>query len=119
MSKYGRDWAIRTMDGEGVSARVHGKTKSETPSLELVDLYLTEISKAYGCSWRPVGYSEGGKEDEAHDAQVKADEEQALRDLDGSAATSSTSDNDDEDGGSGGGGMKVRAYCGTNLSSNR
>jgi hypothetical protein len=36
-----------------VSDRVLSKLNLQTPSSELVDLYLFEIAKAYGLSWRP------------------------------------------------------------------
>ncbi|KAK1233071.1 Vacuolar protein sorting-associated protein ist1 [Marasmius sp. AFHP31] len=52
MHKYGREFSLKVMDNkEGVSERVARKLEVLTPSSELVDAYMTEISKAYGISY--------------------------------------------------------------------
>ncbi|GAA95796.1 hypothetical protein E5Q_02453 [Mixia osmundae IAM 14324] len=50
MAKYGREHSMAVMDNRDgiVTERVTAKLKVETPSRELVDLYLLEIAKAYG-----------------------------------------------------------------------
>ncbi|KAF8559929.1 DUF292-domain-containing protein [Imleria badia] len=53
MQKYGREFSTAVMENRGdcVSERVVKKLSVETPSTQLVDGYLTEISKAYGVKW--------------------------------------------------------------------
>jgi vacuolar protein sorting-associated protein IST1 len=48
VEKFGKEFAISAMEGEGVAERVLKKLKVETPSRELVDAYLREICRTYG-----------------------------------------------------------------------
>jgi len=48
VEKFGKDFAVRAMEGEGVPERVLGKLKVETPGKALVEAYLREICKTYG-----------------------------------------------------------------------
>jgi vacuolar protein sorting-associated protein IST1 len=48
VEKFGKDFAIAAMDGEGVAERVLNKLKTETPSSKLVDDYLRIICQTYG-----------------------------------------------------------------------
>lgn len=47
IEKFGKDFALSAMDGEGVAERVLKKLKVETPSRELVDSYLRLIAETY------------------------------------------------------------------------
>ncbi|KAH0837929.1 DUF292-domain-containing protein [Lanmaoa asiatica] len=53
MQKYGREFSTAVTENRGdcVSDRVAKKLLVEMPSAQLVDGYLTEISKAYGVKW--------------------------------------------------------------------
>lgn len=53
MHKYGRDFSVAAMENRSgcVSERIMRKLVIETPSEELVDGYLGEISKAYSVKW--------------------------------------------------------------------
>ncbi|KIJ66411.1 hypothetical protein HYDPIDRAFT_26762 [Hydnomerulius pinastri MD-312] len=53
MHKYGREFSAAVMENRGgcVSDRVVKKLVIETPSVPLVEGYLTEIAKAYGVKW--------------------------------------------------------------------
>ncbi|KAG9313964.1 DUF292-domain-containing protein [Chiua virens] len=53
VTKYGREFTTAVLENRGdcVNNRVARKLVVETPSTELVDGYLTEISKAYGVKW--------------------------------------------------------------------
>jgi len=55
MHKYGREFSMAVMENRDgcVSDRVVRKLVNSTPSAELVDAYLHEISKAYGVQWSP------------------------------------------------------------------
>jgi len=48
VEKFGKEFALSSMEGEGVAERVLKKLKVETPSRELVDAYLREICRTYG-----------------------------------------------------------------------
>ncbi|KAJ4472469.1 DUF292-domain-containing protein [Lentinula edodes] len=62
MHKYGRDFSAMIMENRGscVSDRVVHKLDIATPSTELVDAYLAEITKAYGVPWSSVATTNGG-----------------------------------------------------------
>ncbi|KIW05605.1 uncharacterized protein PV09_03476 [Verruconis gallopava] len=47
IEKFGKDFALSAMNGEGVAERVLKKLKVETPSPELVDKYLRLIAETY------------------------------------------------------------------------
>lgn len=47
VEKFGKDFALQTMEGTGVADRVLSKLKVETPPRELVDAYLREIARTY------------------------------------------------------------------------
>lgn len=80
MSRYGRDWAVGVMDNQDdvVSSRVLSKCKTTTPSKDLVDLYLVEISKAYGLTWRPDGWIELSDDATTRPEPLTAAQEQRL-----------------------------------------
>ncbi|KAF2455236.1 increased sodium tolerance protein-like protein 1 [Lineolata rhizophorae] len=48
IEKFGKDFALSTMEGAGVADRVLSKLRTETPRPELVDAYLREICRTYG-----------------------------------------------------------------------
>ncbi|KAI9570161.1 regulator of Vps4 activity in the MVB pathway-domain-containing protein [Boletus coccyginus] len=73
LQKYGREFSAAVMENRGdcVSDRVVKKLSVETPSSQLVDGYLTEISKAYGVKWSSstthvVFKDEAGKPNQIH-----------------------------------------------------
>ena len=47
IEKFGKDFALSAMEGEGVAERVLKKLKVETPKRELVDQYLRLIAETY------------------------------------------------------------------------
>jgi vacuolar protein sorting-associated protein IST1 len=47
IEKFGKDFALSAMEGEGVAERVLKKLKVDTPSQELVDKYLRLIAETY------------------------------------------------------------------------
>ncbi|GAA5976068.1 hypothetical protein JCM10908_005375 [Rhodotorula pacifica] len=55
MSKGGRDFALACIDNEDgiVPERITSKLVIQTPPVDLVDLYLHEIAKAYSVDWAP------------------------------------------------------------------
>lgn len=55
MSKGGRDFAVACVDNlDGiVPERITSKLVIQTPPVDLVDLYLYEIAKAYSVDWMP------------------------------------------------------------------
>ncbi|KAJ3905843.1 DUF292-domain-containing protein [Lentinula edodes] len=63
MHKYGRDFSAMIMENRGscVSDRVVRKLDIATPSTELVDAYLAEITKAYGVPWSSAAATNGGE----------------------------------------------------------
>ncbi|EON63860.1 hypothetical protein W97_03088 [Coniosporium apollinis CBS 100218] len=81
VEKFGKEFALSSMEGSGVAERVLKKLKIEQPRPELVEGYLREICKAYGVPF--PGDNEDGDEEDGEE------------------------DDDDEDGGSGG--QKVKA----------
>ncbi|KAF2147499.1 uncharacterized protein K452DRAFT_293904 [Aplosporella prunicola CBS 121167] len=89
VEKFGKDFALSAMEGEGVADRVLNKLKVDTPKPELVDAYLREIAKAYGV--RVPG--DAGSDDEQEDAAG------------GEEAKGGDDDDDDEPSG----GQKVKA----------
>ncbi|KAL0254998.1 Vacuolar protein sorting-associated protein ist1 [Diplodia seriata] len=48
VEKFGKDFALSAMEGEGVAERVLSKLKVDTPAPALVDAYMREIARAYG-----------------------------------------------------------------------
>jgi vacuolar protein sorting-associated protein IST1 len=54
VEKFGKDIAVASMEGEGVSEKVVKKLRVETPSEELVELYMTEIAKLYRVDYGTV-----------------------------------------------------------------
>jgi vacuolar protein sorting-associated protein IST1 len=60
--RYGRDFTVAVMENRDscVSDRVVRKLTTATPSAELVNAYLAEITKAYGVSWTPPPSTNGG-----------------------------------------------------------
>ncbi|KAF8433516.1 DUF292-domain-containing protein [Boletus edulis BED1] len=66
VQKYGREFSTAVMENRGdcVSDRVLKKLLVETPSAQLVDGYLTEISKAYGVKWSSSAKDEPAKPDQ-------------------------------------------------------
>jgi hypothetical protein len=64
VEKFGKDIAVASMEGEGVSEKVIRKLKVETPSEELVELYMTEIAKLYRVDYGPVKSEDDDDEDE-------------------------------------------------------
>ncbi|KAE9409253.1 DUF292-domain-containing protein, partial [Gymnopus androsaceus JB14] len=62
MHKYGREFSVAVMENRDgcVTDRVVRKLIVATPSAELVDAYLAEITKAYGVPWTPPSSKDGG-----------------------------------------------------------
>ncbi|KAJ3869219.1 DUF292-domain-containing protein [Lentinula novae-zelandiae] len=77
MHKYGRDFSAMVMENRGscVSDRVVHKLDIATPSTELVDAYLAEITKAYGVPWSSAAATNGGDgpEGSLKDATAQSD----------------------------------------------
>lgn len=48
VEKFGKEFSLSAMEGEGVAERVLKKLKVETPAPALVDAYMHEIARAYG-----------------------------------------------------------------------
>jgi vacuolar protein sorting-associated protein IST1 len=48
VEKFGKDFALSAMEGEGVAERVLKKLQVQAPAKELVDGYLREIGRFYG-----------------------------------------------------------------------
>lgn len=65
MAKYGREFAVAAMENTEncVSDRVTSRLRVETPSKELVDMYIAEICKAYAVEFHSP-YLEHGEPDE-------------------------------------------------------
>lgn len=66
IEKFGKEFALAAMEGEGVAERVLSKLKTETPGKELVDAYLREICKTYGVRFPgdPLPEDEDDEEDD-------------------------------------------------------
>jgi len=47
VEKFGKEFALSAIEGEGVAPRVLSKLKVDTPPRELVDAYLREIARTY------------------------------------------------------------------------
>ncbi|KAL9109735.1 MAG: hypothetical protein Q9227_005604 [Pyrenula ochraceoflavens] len=75
-----------------VPEKIVRKLKVETPSRQLVELYLEEIAKAYGVDWPK---QREGEDDEVDNLNQEIDHEDQ-----------DTPDNDENNGGGGGGGQK-------------
>ena len=69
IEKFGKEFALATMDGEGVAARVLSKLKVETPPRVLVDAYLREIARTYGVRFPgdPIELSDDDEEEDDDD----------------------------------------------------
>lgn len=59
MSKGGRDFALACIENTDgiVPERITSKLVIQTPPVELVDLYLHEIAKAYSVDWAPESHA--------------------------------------------------------------
>ncbi|KAF5392465.1 hypothetical protein D9757_002242 [Collybiopsis confluens] len=88
MHKYGREYSMAVMENRDacVSDRVVGKLNAATPSSELVDAYLTEITKAYGVAWTP---KDGGDGPEGNVKEAAAKSDIPLPDFKAEAASTS------------------------------
>lgn len=64
VEKFGKEFAISAMEGEGVAPRVLKKMKVETPPTELVDGYLREICRTYGVKLKLSGDPDSDVEEE-------------------------------------------------------
>ena len=55
LQHYGREFTVKCIDNTDslVPQRITSKLVVQTPSPELVDLYLHEIAKAYSVNWQP------------------------------------------------------------------
>lgn len=69
VEKFGKDFALSAMEGEGVAERVLNKLKVETPAPALVDAYMREIARAYG-----IHIPGDPEEEEADDEDADDDE---------------------------------------------
>lgn len=67
VEKFGKDYALSAMEGEGVAPRVLKKMKVETPPENLVNGYLREICRTYGVKLRLAGDPDSGAEEEEED----------------------------------------------------
>jgi len=69
IEKFGKEFAVATMEGEGVAARVLAKLKVETPPRALVDAYLREIARTYAVRFPgdPIELSDDGEDDDDDD----------------------------------------------------
>jgi hypothetical protein len=76
VEKFGKDIAVASMEGEGVSEKVVKKLRVETPSEELVELYMTEIAKLYRVDYRTVK----SDDDEEPSGGVAEEEDAELED---------------------------------------
>ncbi|KIK70474.1 hypothetical protein GYMLUDRAFT_209650 [Collybiopsis luxurians FD-317 M1] len=65
MHKYGREFSVAVMENRNgcVSDRVVRKLSAATPSPELVNAYLAEITKAYGVPWTSTDGGDGPEGD--------------------------------------------------------
>jgi len=77
VQKYGREFSTAVMENRGgcVSDRVVKKLLVETPSAQLVDGYLTEISKAYGVKWSSSATQAATQDEAGKLNQTQAPEE--------------------------------------------
>jgi vacuolar protein sorting-associated protein IST1 len=73
IEKFGKDFALAAMEGEGVAERVLKKLKVETPSRQLVDQYLRLIAETYNV--RFPGDPDPADEDEEDDEEDDGDDE--------------------------------------------
>ncbi|QDS78052.1 hypothetical protein FKW77_003310 [Venturia effusa] len=64
VEKFGKDFALSAMEGEGVAPRVLKKMKVETPPEELVNGYLREICRTYGVKLKLPGDPDSDAEEE-------------------------------------------------------
>lgn len=74
VEKFGKDFALSAMEGEGVAERVLNKLKVETPSPALVDAYMREIARAYGVL--VPGEPEDGEDEEEGDGVDNDDDDE-------------------------------------------
>ncbi|KWU44248.1 DUF292-domain-containing protein, partial [Rhodotorula sp. JG-1b] len=72
MSKGGRDFALACIDNTDgiVPERITSKLVIQTPPVELVDLYLHEIAKAYSVDWAPESHAATAATAEAPEGTV-------------------------------------------------
>jgi vacuolar protein sorting-associated protein IST1 len=74
IEKYGKDFALSAMDGEGVAERVLKKLRVDAPSQELVDKYLRLIAETYNV--RFPGDPLPSEEDEEDEGDEDDDDEE-------------------------------------------
>ncbi|KAE9985962.1 hypothetical protein BLS_002984 [Venturia inaequalis] len=67
VDKFGKEFALSSMEGEGVAPRVLRKMKVETPPEELVNGYLREICRTYGVKLKLSGDPDSDAEEEEED----------------------------------------------------
>lgn len=68
VDKFGKEFSMSAVEGEGVAERVLKKLKVETPRKELVDAYLKEICRTYGVAF-PGEDEEDDDEDQGSDGE--------------------------------------------------
>lgn len=74
VEKFGKEFALSAMEGEGVAPRVLRKMRVETPSEELVNGYLREICRTYGVKLTLPGDPDSDAEDEEDDDEDEDDQ---------------------------------------------
>jgi vacuolar protein sorting-associated protein IST1 len=69
VEKFGKEFALSAMDGEGVAERVLKKLQVQAPERALVDAYLREIARTYGVKFPgdPVPVDEYDVEEDEDD----------------------------------------------------
>jgi vacuolar protein sorting-associated protein IST1 len=97
IERFGKEFATRCAEGEGVGDRLKEKLTVKVPSEELVKLYLGEIARTYGIRWprdQPTDTDgDGGEGGGSKEGMIEAD-------------TAHGDGDDDGDGAGGGGGAK-------------
>ncbi|KAF2760147.1 DUF292-domain-containing protein [Pseudovirgaria hyperparasitica] len=102
IEKFGKEFALSAMEGEGVAERVLKKLKVETPSRDLVDAYLGEICKAYGVPFGSDNTEDDGNESDGDGGGQRAKQESELGlepalEAESGATNTSTSDKKGEE----------------------
>lgn len=75
VEKFGKEFALSAMEGQGVADRVKDKLKTEMPKPELVDAYLREICRTYNVHFPGDPLPEEGADDEYDDEDGDDDAE--------------------------------------------
>ncbi|KAF1829322.1 DUF292-domain-containing protein [Decorospora gaudefroyi] len=86
VEKFGKDVALASIEGTGVPKKLVDRLRVETPSEELVELYMSEIAKLYQVEYksaRSVGDDDDDDDDEpsagiAEEAEKEKEVENAL-----------------------------------------